>query len=257
MEDLTLGGIFSWFGLIVLLIVSIWNIIDFKKRKREGTYEIVPKDSWWKQTYIWQVFFRRSMYRPIASSFPWVIFLIPALLMVFGYCIVLFDTAINGKAQKLEEMQHVSGIVTKVHRGKSKGSYHYIRVKDDSGNEETYRLCCFDNDEVVKEFKQKIQDTKMRVDIWYRDEWFLESFKYLYEFKVYGEYVKLLSGNHIKKYDYESFLQTDKNAFPNLLWWLNYSLIGWLWLWFLNRKELAIHRLNKRKRYKKYNLKDE
>lgn len=97
-----------------------------------------------------------------------------------------------------------------------------------------------------KSLKKKIQDTLIRVDIWYQDEWFLESYKYLYELKVNGENITL--NNKIRfKYDYEWFVQRDKNAFSNLLWWLNYSLFGWAWLWLLNRKELPIHRLTKQK----------
>ncbi len=256
MENITLGEMTSWIGFICLWIVVVWQIIEWRKRKKKGTYNIVPKDSWWQQTYLWEVFFRRSRYRPVASSFPWLIFIIPSMFMVFSYSIVLSSIAINGKAKTLEEMNKVSGIVTKVHRGQGKGSYDYIRVKDDSGNEETYRLCCFYYNEEAEEFKKKIQDTKTKVDIWYQDEWFLESRKEINEFKVDGEFVKLENGNIIKEYDYEWFIQRDKNAFPNLLWWLNYSIFGWVWLWFLNRKELPIHRLNKEKFYKKYNLKD-
>lgn len=257
MEDLTLGGMASWIGLICLWIAVIWQLLDIRKRKKERTYEIVPKDPWWKQTYIWIVFFRRTRYRPIASTFPWLIFLAPAMFMVFAYCIFFVSIAINGKAKTLEEMHQVSGVVTKVKRGQGKGSYDYIRLKDDNGNEETYRLCCFYYDEEAEEFKRKIQDTQTRVDVWYQDEWFLESYKEIQELKVNGEFVKLQSGNIIREYDYEWFVQRDENAFPNLLWWLNYSLFGWVWLWFLNRKELPIHRLNKQKMYEKYNLKDE
>ena len=257
MEDLTLGGMASWIGLICLWIAVIWQLLDIRKRKKERTYEIVPKDPWWKQTYIWIVFFRRTRYRPIASTFPWLIFLAPAMFMVFAYCIFFVSIAINGKAKTLEEMHQVSGVVTKVKRGQGKGSYDYIRLKDDNSNEETYRLCCFYYDEEAEEFKRKIQDTQTRVDVWYQDEWFLESYKEIQELKVNGEFVKLQSGNIIREYDYEWFVQRDENAFPNLLWWLNYSLFGWVWLWFLNRKELPIHRLNKQKMYEKYNLKDE
>ena len=71
-----------------------------------------------------------------------------------------------------------------------------------------------------------------------------------------GEFIKLQNGNTIAEYNYEGFDKRDKNTFPNLLWWLNYSIFGWIWVWFLNRKELPIHRLNKEKFYKKYNLKD-
>ena len=257
MEDLTLGGMASWIGLICLWIAVIWQLLDIRKRKKERTYEIVPKDPWWKQTYIWIIFFRRTRYRPIASTFPWLIFLAPAMFMVFAYCIFFVSIAINGKAKTLEEMHQVSGVVTKVKRGQGKGSYDYIRLKDDNSNEETYRLCCFYYDEEAEEFKRKIQDTQTRVDVWYQDEWFLESYKEIQELKVNGEFVKLQSGNIIREYDYEWFVQRDENAFPNLLWWLNYSLFGWVWLWFLNRKELPIHRLNKQKMYEKYNLKDE
>lgn len=257
MEDLTLGGMASWIGLICLWIAVIWQLLDIRKRKKERTYEIVPKDPWWKQTYIWIIFFRRTRYRPIASTFPWLIFLAPAMFMVFAYCIFFISIAINGKAKTLEEMHQVSGVVTKVKRGQGKGSYDYIRLKDDNSNEETYRLCCFYYDEEAEEFKRKIQDTQTRVDVWYQDEWFLESYKEIQELKVNGEFVKLQSGNIIREYDYEWFVQRDENAFPNLLWWLNYSLFGWMWLWFLNRKELPIHRLNKQKMYEKYNLKDE
>lgn len=257
MEDLTLGGMASWIGLICLWIAVIWQLLDIRKRKKERTYEIVPKDPWWKQTYIWIIFFRRTRYRPIASTFPWLIFLAPAMFMVFAYCIFFISIAINGKAKTLEEMHQVSGVVTKVKRGQGKGSYDYIRLKDDNSNEETYRLCCFYYDEEAEEFKRKIQDTQTRVDVWYQDEWFLESYKEIQELKVNGEFVKLQSGNIIREYDYEWFVQRDENAFPNLLWWLNYSLFGWMWLWFLNRKELPIHRLTKQKMYEKYNLKDE
>ena len=256
MEGVSLGGEFSWIGLVCLWIVVIWQIIDWRKRKKEGTYELIPKDSWWKQTYVWQVFFRRSRYRPVASAFPWIIFIIPSMFMVFLYSVGLFGTFINGGTKTLDEMNQISGVVTKVHRGKGKGSFDYIRIKDDSGNEETYRLCCFNYDEEAEEFKQKVQDTKARVDIWYQDIWFLESYKKLWELKSNGEYLTL--NNNIKfDYDYEDFNNHYKNFFPNLLWWLKYSLLGWLWVWFLNKKELPIHRLNKEKFYKKYNLKDE
>ena len=257
MEDLTLGGMASWIGLICLWIAVIWQLLDIRKRKKERTYEIVPKDPWWKQTYIWIVFFRRTRYRPIASTFPWLIFLAPAMFMVFAYCIFFVSIAINGKAKTLEEMHQVSGVVTKVKRGQGKGSYDYIRLKDDNGNEETYRLCCFYYDEEAEEFKQKIQDTQTRVDIWYEeDKGFLwENYNYLRELKVKNEFVSLNKKIHFQ-YDYQHFLKQYTNSLSNLLWGLVYSLPGWIWLWLLNKKELPIHRLNKQKRYKKYNLKD-
>ena len=258
MENITLGEMTSWIGFICLWIVVIWQIIDLRKRKKEGRYEIVPKDRWWQQTYIWQVFFRRSRYRPIASSFPWLIFIFPSIFMVFLYSVWLVDTAINGKAKTLEETNQISGIVTEVYNNKGKGE-DYIRVKDDSGNEEIYSFpIIFMSDEEAEEFKKKIQDTKTKVDIWYQEWWSMNTYssKRIWELKVDGEFVKLQSGNLIKEYEYERFAKLDKTNFPNLLWWLNYSIFGWVWLWFLNRKELPIHRLNKEKFYKKYNLKD-
>lgn len=226
-----------------------------EKTKKDGIFQYVPNDPWWKKTYIWQLFFRRAFYRPIASSFPYLLFVIPATFMVLIYSIGLLGTAINGKAKKLEEMHHISGVVTKVYEGHGKNSYDYIQVKDNKGNKETYRLTQrFLNDE-AEEFKHKIQDTKVRVDIWYQDVWFLENYKQMWELKENGSYVTL--NNKIKfKYDYEWFYQRDKNAIFNLLWWLNYSLFGWIWLWLLNRKELSVHRLNKQKHYQKYNLVD-
>lgn len=257
MENITLGEMTSWIGFICLWIVVVWQIIEWRKRKKKGTYNIVPKDSWWQQTYIWQVFFRRSRYRPIASAFPWLIFILPSIFMVFLYSIWLIDTAINGKAKTLEEMNQVSGIVTKIYNSEGKAK-DYIVVKDDNGKEEKYRQYrLFLSDEEVEEFKQNIQGKK--ANIWYQKQWSLShllGYKHLYEFKVNNEFIKLQNGRLIQKYDYEFFINQDKNTFPNLLWWLNYSIFGWVWLWFLNRKELPIHRLNKEKFYKKYNLKD-
>lgn len=250
MEGLTLGGIASWIGLICLWIVVVWQLRDWRKRKKERTYEIVPKDPQWKQSYIWQVFFRRPMYRPVSTTFAWLIFIGPALVMI----VISGMAFVNGHPLKLEEMRQVSGIVTEVHRGKGRGSYDYIRLKDDSGNEETYRLCCFYNDEEAEEFKQKIQDTQTRVDIWCENKRFLwETFNLLRELKVNSKFITL-NNKTFSEYDYQHFLKQYKNSVPNLLWWLVYSLPGWLWL--LNKKELPIHRLNKQKRYEKYNLKD-
>lgn len=254
MENITLGGISSWIGLICLWIFVIWQLIDWRKRKKERTFKYISKDSWWQRTYIWQVFFRRTQYRPIASTFPWLIFIVPSLIMIWGYIIVLSEKP----SLKLNEMHQVSGIVSKVHIGQGKGSYDYIRVKDDYGHEENYRLSRrFLNNEEFDEFKQSIQDTKTRIKLWYKHEkGIFSNYKVLWELRVNDKNITL--NNRIKfKYDYEWFVQRDKNALPNLLWWINYSLIGWIWLWILNRKELPIHRLNKRKFYKKYNLKDE
>ena len=253
MEDLTLGGIVSYIGLICLWIVIIWQLRDWRKRKKEKTYEYVPKDNWWKQTYIWQVFFRRPMYRPVSTTFAWLIFIVPAIF------IIVFS-GINftiGHPLKLEEMHQVSGTVTKAHRSKGRGSHDYIKLKDDMGNEKTYNLCCFYYDEEAEEFKQKIQDTQTRVDIWYEeDKGFLwENYNYLRELKVKNEFVSLNKKIHFQ-YDYQHFLKQYINSLSNLLWGLVYSLPGWIWLWLLNKKELPIHRLNKQKRYKKYNLKD-
>ncbi len=254
MEDLTLGEVASWIGLISLLIVSFWNIFDWKKRKKEGTYEIVPKDPWWKQTYIWQVFFRRALYRPISTTFAWIIFIIPAMVMVLIYSMGFF----KGHPLKLEEMHQVSGIVTKVNRRKGRGSYDYIKVKDDNGNEKTYRLCCFYYDEEAEEFRQKIQDTKKRIDIWYEKDRFLwEKFNRIAEFKVDNEYITLQGNDSIGRYNYEYSVEFYNSLVSRIIWWIGYSLFGWVWIWFLNRKELPIHRLNKQKRYEKYNLKDE
>lgn len=255
MIDLTFGSVASYTGLICLWIVVIWQLVDWKKRKRDGTFEYILKDPWWKKTYIWQIFFRRAFYRPIASSLPYLLFVIPAIFMVFFYLNGLLGIAINGKAKKLEEMHHISGIVTKIHVGRGKNSYDFIQIKDNNGNEDIYRLSQNFLHHEAEEFKEKIQNTKTRVDIWYQDMWYLESYKQMWELKVDDEYVKL--DNKIKfKYDYEWFVQRDKNAITNLLWWLNYSLFGWFWLWFLNRKELPIHRQNKQMHYEKYNLKD-
>ncbi|MDD2369832.1 MAG: hypothetical protein PHQ90_11055 [Sulfuricurvum sp.] len=255
MVGLTLESIIGYIGLICLWIVVIWQLIERRKRLKEGTFQYIPKDPWWKKTYIWQVFFRRAFYRPVASTFPYLIFVIPATLMVFGYSTVLFSIAINGNAKKLEKMQTVSGIVTKVHRGKGKNSYDYIWIKDDKGNEEEYRLCCFYYDEEAEEFKQKLQDSKTKVTIWYQDIWWLGNYKNLRELKVDNKFITL--NNRIKfNYDYEKFIEREQRAFPNLLWWLNYSMFGWMWVWWLNKIELPIHRLNRIKHYKKNHLKD-
>ncbi len=246
-------------GLILLWLFVIWQLIEWRKRKKQGDYKHIKKDSWLQRTYIWQVFFRRTKYRPIASTFPWIIFLVPAILMSFIYSIGILNTTINGKAKKLEEMSQISGIVTKAFRGRGKNSYGYIKLKDIKSNETKYELAPdFSNEKELEEFNEKIQNTKTIVRIWYVDKWFLIKGKYkvLYELRVNDKNITL--NNKIKfKYDYEWFVKRDKNAIPNLLWWMGYSLFGWIWLWFLNKKELPIHRLNRRKFYKKYNLKDE
>ena len=250
--------ILNYLGLILLWILIIWQLIAWKKRKKEGTYQYVKKDSWLQKTYIWEVFFRRTKYRPIASTFPWVIFIVPAMLMSLIYSIEILDNTINGKAKKIEEMSQVAGIVTKAFRGRGKNSYGYIKLKDIQGNEAKYELAPdFSNEKELKEFKEKIQNTKRIVHIYYVDKWFLTKgmYKVLYELRLNNK--NIILNNKIKfKYDYEWFVQRDKNALPNLLWWIGYSLFGWIWLWFLNKKELPIHRLNKSKFYKKYNLKD-
>lgn len=252
MKDLTLGGIAGYIGLICLWIVIIWQLRDWKKRKKEKTYESVPKDSWWKQTYIWQVFFRRSMYRPIASTFPWLIFIVPAMFMVFFYSIGLS----HGHPLKLEEMHQVSGIVTEVHRGKGRGSHDYIRFKDDSGNEDNYRVTSFLSDEQAEKYRQALQGENKRITIWYEDERYLwEKYKHEKQIKVNNQFL-VIDGVQHTGYSYEYAVKRYNTFFPNLLWWLGYSLPGWLWLWILNKKELPIHRLNKQKRYEKYNLKD-
>ena len=252
MENITLGEMTSWIGFICLWIVVIWQIIDLRKRKKEGRYEIVPKDRWWQQTYIWQVFFRRSRYRPIASSFPWLIFIFPSIFMVFFYSIGLSQ----GKPLKLEEMNKVSGIVTDVHRGQGKGSYDYIRVKDDSGNEDIYRVYSFLNEAQVEEYRLALQGEDKKITIWYQERRYLwEKYKVKKQIKVNNQFL-IINNIQQKEYDYQANIEGYNSYFPNLLWWLNYSIFGWVWLWFLNRKELPIHRLNKEKFYKKYNLKD-
>lgn len=253
MEGVSLGGIFSWIGLICLWIVVIWQIIDWRKRKKEGTYEVIPKDSWWKQTYVWQVFFRRSRYRPVASAFPWIIFILPSMFMVLFYSIGLFQ----GHPLRLDEMNQLSGVVTKVHRGKGKGSFDYIRVKDDSGNEDNYRVYSFLNEAQVEEYRRALQDENKKITIWYQNRSYLwEHYKEVMQVEVNNQAL-IVNGIQQKQYNYQANIERYSSYLPNLLWWLKYSLLGWLWLWFLNKKELPIHRLNKEKFYKKYNLKDE
>lgn len=253
MEDISLGGIASWLGFIILGIVIFWDIFDQKKRKKEGAYKIVPKDTWWKKTYIWQVFFRRSLYRPIASSFPWVIFLIPAMSMVFYYSVGLSLR----EPLRLEKLGKVSGEVTGVRRGKGKGSHDYITLKDDNGNEVDYRIYSFYNDKDTEEYRQALMGKDKRVTIWYQDRIFLiDIYKEIHQIKLNNDYLTI-GGHKQHGYHYEVRLKNYRKIFPNLLWWLGYSLFGWVWLWFLNHKELPIHRINKKKRYDKYNLKDE
>jgi hypothetical protein len=152
-------------------------------------------------------------------------------------------------------MSKITGIVIKAHRGQGKGSYDYIVLQDRNGNTDEYRIYTFPNPDKLKEFKEKIVDIQKEVTLWYQDWWFLESYKEIRELRVDGELVQL-GGKIYFQYNYKDTLNWYNKLIPNLLWWLNYSLFGWLWLWYLNRKELPIHRLNKRKRYKKYNLKD-
>jgi hypothetical protein len=262
LENFEWSGLINYIGLLCLLIVVFWDLFDWRKRKKEGTFKEVEKDSWWKQTYFWQIFIRRAFYRPCASSFPYLIFILPAVLMMFGYIILFYGWMINGKAKTLEEMQTTSGIVTKVYVGKGKNSYDYIRLKDDIGNEEEYKVIprFFYSKEKdyneAQEFRKKVQITQKTITIWYENDINLfRNSKILRELKIDNQFITL--NNKIKfKYDYEWFKNRDKNAIPNFLWWINYSLLGWAWIWFLNKKELPIHRLNRKKYYKKYNLKD-
>ena len=247
MNDLVLKDYISYIGLICLLIASFWGYKSERNRKEEGSFKYIQKDPKWKKTYIWQVFFRRPFYRPCASSFPYVIFIAPGIFMMYFWSINLMDIAINGKAVKLEEMKKASGVVTKAHYGKQS----FIKVKDEQGNENEYRTN-FSSDEEVEEFMEKTKNIK--VAIWYQDKWLFERYNYVQEIKVNN---KVLTINDFQiKYNYERNLKIDKSSFPNLLWWMNYSLIGWFWIWLLNRRELPIHRLNKRKHYKKNKLKD-
>jgi len=252
--DFTLGSILSYAGLIFLWIAVIWNYLDERKRKKEGTFKYIEKDPKWKQTYIWQVFFRRSFYRPCASTFPYLIFVFPSSIMMLILSSVLLDITINGKAVKLEEMKKISGIVTEIHEGKGKNSYDYIKLKDDNGNEEKYRIYYFHNKKETQEFKEKTNDKN--VTIWYQDMWFFKSYKEINELKLNTKFITI-NGEIRFKYNYKKRLEINNNIFPDLLWWINYSLVGWLWIWLLNKKELPIHRLNRRKFYKKNKLKDE
>ena len=255
MVELSLSGIIGWIGLICLWLALYLGYRETKQLKKEGKYKYVEETSWLKQTYLWQVFFTRTFYRPVASSFPYVIFIIPAMMMVLGNLTILINIPVNGNPLLLEEMNSVTGVVTKAHRGKGKGSFDYIKLKEGNGNENIYRLSGFYYDEEVDEFTKKFIDTKKEVTIWYQDWRGIESYKKLRELRVDNKLITLTDRIHFK-YNYESRLERYEMALPNLIWWLGYSSFGWLWLWFLNKKELPIHVKNKQKHYEKNRLKD-
>lgn len=252
MVDFTFESVIGYIGQICLLILAIWQYIEYRKKRKENRVIYLPKDKWFQKTYIWQVFFRRAFYRPVASSFPYVLFILPSFIMMFWNYSLWSD----GYPLKLEEMKKTSGIVTKVHQGRGKNSYDYIWVKDDKDHEDEYRVYSFLNHEDA-EFKQKVQDTKAKVTVWYEErEGVFVDYKVAWQLTVNDKPVSL--GNKIHfVYNYERVLKHYKSALPNLILWIQYALVGWFWIWWLNKKELPIHRLNRMKYYKKHNIKDE
>lgn len=251
--ELSSVDLVSYIGLACIWIALImqWRDIkrDVKKRKKENKYQY-RKDSWITKSYIWQVFVRRAYFRLFASSIPYIIFIIPTFFVMMFYLIIVLP---SGKPLKFEELNHVKGkIVDTYHRG---GRYRESRVtlQDVSGDIHIYTISNFSDKAEAKRFLIETKDKQ--VDIWYKNMRSLaKRYRLVLEMKIDGEYA--LINKRKKKYNYEGVLQNYNDTPSNILWWLQYGLVGVIWLWILNRKELPIHRVNKRKYDEKYNIKD-
>lgn len=219
----------------LVVITIVWQYLSSKRKKRMEEHPEAYKNS----------FIERVKNRIVASIFPIMVIIFASILIFIN-----ISVSMNGKPLRIEEIKQVTGTVIKAKKG-GKGR-DYIILKDNYGNENEYTL---NLGNVLEDYKNALVGTDKVVTVWFRKESFLfEKFNVVKQIKVNNEFISI-NGVQVEIYNYEKELERYNSIIPNILLCFGFILFGWAWLWFLNRKELPIHRLNREKFYKKYNLK--
>jgi len=229
-------GNFFW-SMLFFVVIAILIDIFFMFFTPDGDIQLQQK---WKKSYLFTVWFRRSALRPLASAIPYIIVVFPASFMIFFWFIALTD----GEPIEIKNMPYVKGYIQKAVIGRGKNAKDYIKLLQDDGKEEVYVL------QLDKKRKEELENIKEKVTVWYRNEWFIGAYNYLYALKLNNSFII----NSDMRYQIN--LEMYKNIPSKICFWTKYMIFGFAWIWLLNRKELPIHRLNRMRRYLKNKTKE-
>jgi len=229
-------GKFFW-TMIIAIFLGIMVDIFFIFFVPDENSQLQQK---WKKSYLFTVWFRRSALRPLASSIPYIIVVIPAFIMIFFW----FIGMARGEPIKTEHMLYVNGYIQKAVIGKGKSAKDYIKLLQDDGKEGVFVL------QLDKKRKEMLESIKEKVTVLYRTEWMFGIYNDLYVLKLNNNFI--INDN---KY-YQENIKKYKNIPLKIWFWTKYMIFGLGWIWLLNRKELPIHRLNRMRRYIKNKTKE-
>lgn len=226
---------YEYLGLMGTLLLAIAFYQKYKSDKEDkNSDKLVEKQEvkhwkitqWWLDSYVYIVFVKRAKKRQ--STF---------LYLFFGFiAFVLFYTLFVGyyinSTLKFEELNVDRGIVKSINKG-HKGPYVLKLIKEDG------EIKTFFNHFRKATNEKLLKNKDIKVTIYSKHDWHLFWFRdYIVEIKKDGKFLRNYKSRHKQQKEF------DKTQPFWIKFWFGILSFNIFMVWFLNRKELPIHRQN-------------
>jgi len=225
---------YEYLGLIGTLLLAISTYQKYKSDKKDkNSDELEEKKEvkhwkitqWWLDSYVYLVFVKRSKKRQSAA-----LYLLFGLISFSMFQGLMVDNYINYPL-KFEELNVDRGIVKSISRGRTP---YVLKLIKENGEIKTFFYYV---EEAINEKLLKNKDIK--ITIYSRQEWHVFWFRdYIKEIEKNG---KFLIGY---KKIYKRIKKNDESIPFWIKFWFGILSFNIFMVWFLNRKELPIHRQN-------------
>lgn len=176
-----------------------------------------------KNSYIYLIFIERALLRP-SSAIPYLFLLFPTLIMILLY---LFQ--VMNPTYKLNNMSIETGYVKKLNIEQDRADS--LLLLKESGETEKYYLG------FNKKRQGVLGNSRTKIKVWYQNILGVIPYRYVKAIEIDN---KILWEDKLEADIYEASVK--------LWFWIAIAFFLLFWVWYLNKKELSIHRLNRMKR---------
>jgi len=226
---------YEYLGLIGTLLLAIAFYQKYKSDKEDkNSDKLVEKQEikhwkitqWWLDSYVYLVFVKRAKKRQ--STILYLPFGLLSLVMFQG---LIVEHYINYPL-KFEELNIDIGIVKSIKKG-HKGPYVLKLIKEDG------EIKTFFNQFRKVTNEKLLKNKDIKITIYSKYDWHLFWFRdYIQEIKKDGKFLI----NY--KYSYKRLKESEKSRPFWIKFWFGILAFNIFMVWFLNHKELPIHRQN-------------
>jgi len=207
------------------------NSDKLKEKEEEKEVKHWKITQWWLDSYVYLVFVKRAKKRQ-SSTFLFLFFGFIAFAMFY----VLFVAYYINPPLKFEELNVDRGIVKSINIGHN-GPYVLKLIKEDGEIKTFFNHCRKATNEKLLKNKDK------KITIYSQHKWHIFWFRdYIREIKKDGKF--------LINYNYKRRKEMDKSSPFWIKFWFGILSFNIFMVWFLNRKELPIHRQDNKKEEK-------